>query len=281
MDDVITALREAADTNVSVPRDAILQRARRLRRRRYTAFGVCAVLVSSLAFAVVQSSRPTTVVVGGRVTLAVPAIGQTDVAFIDDGSPVFVVHHRDGTISVVSAISTHRPWGVGAIIGWCARARDFEDWSHGSFWDETGAKVAGPAPRGLETYPIVKVDGDSVEVDDVVNAGRPPGSPPGRPRSGQPCSDNGPGTNVVPDFARRPTYELRDALRTQPSGLVVLRDVVLRYDHNGVRACDLRQSSCVPVENSMPYDRAPFAIRISRMFARVDGSQLSNVATIR
>jgi hypothetical protein len=31
----------------------------------------------------------------------------------------------------------------------------------------------------------------------------------------------------------------------------------------------------------VPYDRAPFAIRISRMLARVDGSQLSDVATIR
>jgi hypothetical protein len=282
MDDVITALREAADTDISVPCDAILVRARRLRRRRYTAIGACATLVSVLAFAGLQSLRPTTVVVSGRVRLAVPAIGQTDAEFLDDGSPVFVVHHRDGTISVVSALSTHRPWGVGAVIGWCARARDFEDWSHGSVWDETGAKVAGPAPGGLETYPILKVDGDSVEVDDVVNAGLPPGSPPGRSRSGPQCyNEGGQGTNVVPDFASRPTYEFGDALRTQPSGLVVLRDVVLRYDHKGVRACDLRQSSCVPVENSMPYDRAPFAIRISRTFARVDGSQLSNVATIR
>jgi hypothetical protein len=282
MDDVITALREAADTDISVPCDAILGRARRLRRRRYTAIGACAALVSMLAFAALQLSRPTTVVVSGRVRLAVPAIGQTDAQFLDDGSPVFVVHQSDGTISVVSALSTHRPWGVGTVIGWCARARDFEDWSHGSVWDETGAKVGGPAPSGLETYPILKVDGDSVEVDNLVNAGLPPGSPPGRSRSGPECYGRvGPGTNIVPDYAGRPTYGLGDALRTQPSGLVVLRDVVLRYNHDGVRACDLRQSSCVPVENSVPYDRAPFTVRIFRMLARVDGSQLSNVATIR
>ena len=281
MDDLITALREAADTDMSVPSAAILGRARRLRRRRYAALGACAVLICAVTFAAVQSTTRPTRVATGRVSLAVPPIGQTDTAFLSDGSPVFVVHHRDGTISVLSAISTHRPWGVGVIIGWCAPARDFEDWKHGSFWDETGAKVAGPAPSGLETYPIVKVDGGRVEVSDAVNAGRPLGSPPGRPRNGPQCyNHSGPGTNLVPDFAGRPSYELRDALRTQPSGLVVLRDVVLRYDRNGVRVCDLRQLSCARIEESVPYDRAPFTVRVERVLASVNGSQLSDVATI-
>ena len=48
----------------------------------------------------------------GSSQITVPPRGETSAVFLDDGRPVFVVHHEDGTVSVVDGFSSHRAWGV-------------------------------------------------------------------------------------------------------------------------------------------------------------------------
>ena len=48
----------------------------------------------------------------GSNQITVPPRGETSAVFLDDGRPVFVVHHEDGTVSVVDGFSSHRAWGV-------------------------------------------------------------------------------------------------------------------------------------------------------------------------
>jgi cytochrome oxidase assembly protein ShyY1 len=53
--------------------------------------------------------------------LSTPAEGQARPELLDDGSPVFVVAHRDGSVSVLSAINPHLDW----LVVWFARSRVF------------------------------------------------------------------------------------------------------------------------------------------------------------
>lgn len=81
--------------------------------------------------------------------------GDVSAQRLDDGTPVWVVRHLDrsvGTVSVLGAASTHRPFGAGTLVGWCGRSRGFEDQMHGSTFDEWGGKRAGPAPDHLHRY---------------------------------------------------------------------------------------------------------------------------------
>jgi Rieske Fe-S protein len=90
--------------------------------------------------------------VAGSQQVRVPALGDAAAVFLADGRPVFVVHHEDGTVSVVDAFSTHTPFGVGTLVGWCAATRTFDDLQHGSTFDEYGRYILGPAPSGLITF---------------------------------------------------------------------------------------------------------------------------------
>ena len=70
--------------------------------------------------------------IAGSQQVRVPALGDAAAVFLADGRPVFIVHHEDGTVSVVDAFSTHTPFGVGTLVGWCAATRTFDDLQHGS-----------------------------------------------------------------------------------------------------------------------------------------------------
>jgi hypothetical protein len=82
-------------------------------------------------------------------TVRIPPIGQVAAARLQDGHPVFVVHHQTGEISVLDAFSTHVPYGIFKMVAWCPEARIFEELATGSLYDEWGAKVGGPAPTGM------------------------------------------------------------------------------------------------------------------------------------
>ena len=92
------------------------------------------------------------VIPAGSGVLAVPPVGEVAAANLTDGRPVFVVHHEDGTVSVVDGFSTHVPWGLATLIAWCPSSRTFEDLFHGGRWNEDGAYMLGPPPSGLVTY---------------------------------------------------------------------------------------------------------------------------------
>ena len=86
----------------------------------------------------------------GSNQITVPPRGETSAVFLDDGRPVFVVHHRDGTVSVVDAFSTHRAWGVEELNVWCPTTREFVEVAHEAHFDEYGTLTpeSGPAGRG-------------------------------------------------------------------------------------------------------------------------------------
>jgi hypothetical protein len=84
-----------------------------------------------------------------RTKLVAPPLGKARATRLSDGSPVWIVHHRDDTVSVVSAISTHTPDGLQQLIGWCPSIPGFEDGMYGSVWDEYGHRIGGPAPTDL------------------------------------------------------------------------------------------------------------------------------------
>ncbi|MFL5797743.1 MAG: ubiquinol-cytochrome c reductase iron-sulfur subunit [Actinomycetota bacterium] len=78
-----------------------------------------------------------------------PAPGEAEAGFLDDGTPVLAVAHRDGSVTAVEAVSPHRAWGVQSLLGWCPSSRTFDDPFHGSKFDEYGRYLLGPAPAGL------------------------------------------------------------------------------------------------------------------------------------
>jgi hypothetical protein len=115
--------------------------------------------------------------------LTAPALGSVGAERLADGTPVWVVRHGDNTVSVVSAISTHTPYGLQQLVGWCASTRGFEDALYGSMWDEYGHKRGGPAPTALPTAPSV-VTGSQVVAGSLVTD---TAAPHGQWRGGQPC----------------------------------------------------------------------------------------------
>lgn len=153
-----------------------------------------------------------------------------------DGTPVWVVRHDDGTVSVVHAVSTHRPFGAGTLVGWCGSSRSFIDPMYGSQFDERGRSHAGPAPRGLDMYPVASVDGDTAAVTGppVVQPRAAEGGPEPSEPAGPDCLDetSGPvdgylsGSFDLHPFASETPVSPDDAVR-QPDGTFVLVDAPL------------------------------------------------------
>ncbi len=73
-----------------------------------TALAVFAV-AAVIAWQAFQPFRAATRTLAGPAVLAVPPRGDVAPDFLPDGRPVFVVHHDDGTVSVVDAFSSHHP----------------------------------------------------------------------------------------------------------------------------------------------------------------------------
>jgi hypothetical protein len=86
-----------------------------------------------------------------ETTLQRPTPGEARPDHLADGTPIWVIGHQDGTVTVLSGIDTHVP-GVRKLLWWCPGARTLEDPRHGSRWDETGARLTGPAPAPLHTW---------------------------------------------------------------------------------------------------------------------------------
>ena len=96
----------------------------------------------------------------GLGLLDLPPLGKVEPGVLADGSPVFVVHDLDGTVSVLRAESTHNP---AEPVGWCPSSRTVDGVLFGSKWDPHGRYVAGPAPKDLGSYEI-RLDSEQIVV---------------------------------------------------------------------------------------------------------------------
>jgi hypothetical protein len=169
------------------------------------------------------------------VTVPLPARGQARAVALSDGSPAWLVRHNDGSVSAVSAVSTHAPAGLRQLVGWCAAGRNFEDGMYGSTFDERGIRIGGPAPHSLPLADTHRTGRNAVRVG-LLHAA-PETTNNAVPAGIQTCYSNNPsgrfdpGTTKLPDyFEDRPTpFEkvARQARRGTSPGVEYVRDAVL------------------------------------------------------
>jgi hypothetical protein len=91
-----------------------------------------------------------------QTELRLPPSGSVSAQFLD-GSPVFVVHHEAGDVSVLDA---HSPHLGNKLLAWCQDGRAFIDVQHGSAFDEHGRYTSGPAPGGMTPHDVEVVAGE-------------------------------------------------------------------------------------------------------------------------
>jgi hypothetical protein len=207
--------------------------------------------------------------ISGSDILEVPLVGGVVAANLPDGRPVFVVHHEDGTVSVVDAFSTHVAYGIGKLVGWCSSSRTFEDPFHGSKWDEFGDYALGPAPTGLVTYQFSVVPGDQnqVQVDGPI---------PSHPRGflTQPSQPAGPfcqstSQMVLPDVLREATSSPADVVAAGFAGWVGVRGVLLATAGRPARLC-------AAVAHGVCADAAPVpGVDVTRLISALRGLRTS------
>lgn len=157
-----------------------------------------------------------------RMALEPPAAGEVRPDHLDDGMPVWVVGHDDGTASILAGFDTHVPFGLNKLLWWCEPADAFHNPEHGSKYDEYGTKVGGPAPAGLVTYEAAIEDGR------LLVGARRPGVPAGTPHSGPPEEERE-WCRGVDDRTRFHTFEGWEvwasptaAIAAQPTGWILL-----------------------------------------------------------
>lgn len=114
-----------------------------------------------------------------RGTFGLPGPGEVTPELLDDGTPVFVVHHLDGSVTVIDARAARPEDEDGLrLVSFATRSRRFmgigstDAWGA---WDEYGRSLdRGPA-HDLTRF-VAEVDGDAVVVGQEPQV-RPPGDP--------------------------------------------------------------------------------------------------------
>ena len=96
----------------------------------------------------------------------------------------------DGEVVAISQKCTH----LGCKVPWCASSGQFECPCHGSVFNRAGDYRAGPAPRGLDRYPVI-LDEDGLLYIDTgdLEEGPPAGEPEviDEPAAGPSCAAEG------------------------------------------------------------------------------------------
>jgi hypothetical protein len=124
----------------------------------FAVFAVAAVLVWRV-FAPAGTGEQA---LSGADVLDVPPRGEVAPVFLADGRPVFVVHHEDGTVSVVAVSSKNNQYGLKDLVAWCPSTRHFVEVAHEARYDEFGNwHSAGPATSGLATFAFEVVEHDA------------------------------------------------------------------------------------------------------------------------
>ncbi|MGI9053940.1 MAG: hypothetical protein ACR2HQ_15075 [Ilumatobacteraceae bacterium] len=107
-------------------------------------------------------------------TVALPQRGEVGVGRLDDGTPLHVVHHHDGTVSALDPRAPNpypEPKDTHVLVAWESSTRTFL--SNGA-WDEFGRRVDGFRSTDLKGF-ATRVSGDVVQIGAPVAA--PLGSP--------------------------------------------------------------------------------------------------------
>ena len=174
----------------------------------------------------------------GSDELKIPPLGEASAEFLADGRPVWVVHHEDGTVSVFDGFSTHRPWGVQELVGWCASGRYFEELAHGASYNENGLWLDGPGTADLAFFETQRTPG-GIRVGVRVEPKTRSAIRPGHFHSQAQPSYQGPAcytAGMVPgppppqmhEFPESPTYASpAGAIEAQPNGWIKLHGVLL------------------------------------------------------
>ncbi|MDP9343438.1 MAG: hypothetical protein M3Q23_15365 [Actinomycetota bacterium] len=172
----------------------------------------------------------------GSPVLDVPPVGQTAPELLSDGHPVFVVHREDGAIGVVDAVSTHVPFGIRKLVGWCPSSRTFDDPFHGSKWNELGDYLLGPAPTGLITYESTPIPGDPrrVRVGEPIPT-QPRGDDHGVTPQGSFCETTA--EMVLPKLPSQVADSPASVVAAAPDGWVAVKAVLLMVAGEGSRLC--------------------------------------------
>lgn len=142
----------------------------------FAVFALAGVLVWKVFSPIGGSDRS----LAGPEVFEVPVRGDVAPIFLSDGHPVFIVHHVDGTVSVVDAFSSHRAWGVEELNVWCPTTREFVERAHEAHFDEYGHWTSGgPAPSGVATFAFEIIERDGAGDPASIRIGAMGGPSPG------------------------------------------------------------------------------------------------------
>ncbi len=247
-------VRTVADPDAIVAR--VAQRRDQRRRRRLVGQGLVAavaLVALGLAAAIVTLPGADDDVTAGLprgalvTTLAVPPPGEVAAEQLGDGTPVWVVRHDDATVSVLNAVSSHQPFGVAHLVGWCPSSQGFEDPQWGSQFDARGAKRGGPAPTGLRGYRTGSVVDGRVDVSGPSSPRRGTGATLSAPRAGAHCHGDGPaynpGTLELHPVGGVEAATLEEAMSGAINELVLVRNSTILLTSDGATVC---QTGTVP-----------------------------------
>jgi cytochrome b6-f complex iron-sulfur subunit len=154
-----------------------------------TGLGLGAFGVASLAFLWPSSGGG----FGGKVTVGsvadVEAAIDSKIPFYNAGAKTYIVAYPPDDISKARKVPAYAPVisgmeqgyvalyqkcvHLGCRVPWCQSSQWFECPCHGSKYNRVGEKQAGPAPRGLDRFPL-EVSGGSITVDTGIIVIGPP-----------------------------------------------------------------------------------------------------------
>ncbi len=252
--DMRELLEQATETPSASSADVvrIMGRARRMRRMSVLLRACAGVTLAAASVVVYRGVVRTDTAPSLRVgpaspsTLTAPPRGEASAERLADGTPVWVVRHGDDTVSVVSATSTHAPFGLQQLVGWCASSRGFEEGMNGSTWDEYGHRRGGPAPTALPIAPSV-LTGRHLQAGSLIANTAVAGQRPSTSCLGNLAAGFDPGTARQHRFTRRDATTLQHVEREvadHPSGHVefVTGAAIVVAPDNSVRLCPARTS---------------------------------------
>ena len=111
-------------------------------------------------------------------------LNEYDPAFVNDAmKQVYRSDVVDGVVATGLIALWQKCPHLGCRVPWCPSSQWFECPCHGSQYNKVGQKRGGPAPRGMDIFPI-KMDGEQVIVD-VTGGLRAQGVPVGTNTTGQ------------------------------------------------------------------------------------------------
>lgn len=228
--------------------------------------------------------------IAGSQELRVPPTGDAAAAFLADGRPVFVVHHEDGTVSVVDAFSTHTPFGVGTLVAWCGASRTFDDLRHGSTFDEQGRYILGPAPTGLVTFEATELGTTPATVRVGARQLPAPRTDVGTPLSGPPCTSSA-GTVSHRISQQQITDPPSPALGGPPARWIAVAGVLVVTPDGGAQLCATSDGAAEPLcglgapvsgvdEAGLLGGGSTYVSDTSTWLVRTDGTTLSDLTLV-